>query len=124
MLENEVFGVRAAVRIYYPGDMHDLAALLADAFEIDGFSIEPEEYEPFEEVGFAEAFGFEAWLSRWPEEDGAWFGLELCTDDSIEEVLHGRMHDISGWLARFVANTCNLPAIAVHERWGVDREGG
>lgn len=108
MIDGEAFGVRAAVRIRYRGDIRDLAGTLAFAFKLSAFSIEREEYEPFDEVGYAEAFGFEAWLHPLPDDGQGWYGLELETTYSIDEINNGRMYDISGWLARYVAVTCEL----------------
>ena len=105
---NEIFGVRAAIRIQYSGNIRELARILAVALKVDGFLIEREEYEPFDEVGYAEAFGFEAWLHPLPGDEKKWFGLVLDTTYSIDEINNDRMHDVSGWLARFVAATCEV----------------
>lgn len=111
MIDNDISGVNASIRIFYVGTMHELAGVLAAAFNIDGFLIEQEEYDPFDEVGFAEALGFEAWLRPLSCDGEAWFSLELVTDHSIEEIINGRMYNISNWLARYVSDMCKVQAV-------------
>lgn len=118
MCADGVFGVSATVWIFYPGALRELAATLATAFNIDGFLIESEEYEPFDEVGHAQALGFEAWLRESHEEGKGWFSLELSTDHSIDEIRNDRMHDVSKWLARYVGDTCKLQVIIASEACG------
>lgn len=107
MANREVFGAFATVRIRFDGDLQALADKLCVAFNISSFNVEASEYPPHNEIGSAEALGWEIWLEAAKTETGA-FDLRLETEHAVEEVFHGRMHDISPWLARFLAMRCDL----------------
>jgi hypothetical protein len=102
----EVFGASASVCIRFEGHLKALADKLAEALNIRGFRVEPSEYPPYNEIGSAEALGWELWLEA--GQTMGEFNLRLETEHAVEEVFHGRMHDISPWLARFLAMMCDL----------------
>jgi hypothetical protein len=107
MTKPVVFGAFAAVRIHFDGSLQALADKLGVALNIGGFSVNPSEYPPHNEVGSAEALGWELRLEETLTDAGA-FSLRLETEHAVEEVFHGRMHDLSPWLARFLATMCDL----------------
>ncbi len=106
-MENlEVFGAYASVCIRFEGHLKALADKLSGALNITGFRVEPSEYSPHNEIGSAEALGWELWLEA--GQTRGEFNLRLETEHAVEEVFHGRMHDLSPWLARFLAMMCDL----------------
>jgi hypothetical protein len=107
MADQEVFGAFASVRIRFDGNLRSLADKLSTALNIGSFNVEPSEYPPHNETGSTEALGYELWLEAAKDKAGA-FDLRLETEHAVEEVFHGRMHDLSPWLARFLAMMCNL----------------
>lgn len=97
------------IRIRFGGDLRQLAERLATGLNLGSFSIAPSEYPPHQEIGSAEVLGFEMWLQA--EADGGdWFSFRLETEHAVQETFHGRMHDLSPWLARFVGMMCDLEA--------------
>lgn len=102
----QVFGAFAFVRIRFEGHLKALADKLAEALQIGGFRVEPSEYPPHNESGLAEALGWQLWLE--PSQTMGEFNLRLETEHAVEEVFHGRMYDLSPWLARFLAMMCDL----------------
>src|SRR4051812_16743914 len=107
MVDSEVYGAFASVHIRFDGKLRDLAERVGRAFNIGGLNVERSEFEPYDEIGSAEALGWEVWLQARPGESGL-FDLRLATEHATDEAFHGRMHDLSPWLARFVAMMCDL----------------
>ena len=111
MADREVFGAFAAVRIRFDGNLRCLTDRLSVALNISSFNVELNEYPPHNEIGSVEALGCEIWLEV-DDTDSGVFNLRLETEDAVEEVFHGRMHDLSPWLARFLAMMCDLDVSA------------
>jgi hypothetical protein len=112
MADQEVFGAFAFVRIRFDGNLRSLADKLSTGLNIGSFNVEPSEYPPHNEIGSAEALGLELWLEVAKSSAGT-FNLRLETEHAVEEVLQGRMHDLSPWLARFLAMMCDLDVAPV-----------
>ena len=112
MSDQELFGASASVRIRFDGTIQALAEKLRDVFNISSFDVEPSEYPPHHEIGSAEAFGCEMWLEAVEQESGL---FELCvqTSELSMEVFHGRMHDLSPWLARYLTLMCGVAVTPV-----------
>jgi hypothetical protein len=110
MAEQEVFGAFASVRIRFDGNLRSLADQLSTALNIGNFNIEPSEYPPHNEIGSTEALGYELWLEAVSDQAGT-FNLRLETEHAVEEVFHGRMYDLSPWLARLLAMMCDLDVV-------------
>jgi hypothetical protein len=106
-MPDQIFGAFASVRICFDGSLKALAEKLSAAFNINGFDVGPSEHPPYSEVGSAEALGWELWLHAASVEAGA-FDLRLETEHAVQESFHGRMHDLSPWLARFLSVMCAL----------------
>ena len=106
MEHREVFGASASVSICFDGHLRALAYKLSSALNISGFRVEQSEYPPHNEIGAAEALGWELWLEA-TDAEGV-FNLRLETEHAVEEAFQGRMHDLSPWLARFLAMMCDL----------------
>ena len=112
MSDSEIFGAFASVCIRFDGDLRSLADRLSTALNIGNFNVEPSEYPPHNESDSAEALGCELCLEVATATVGE-FNLRLETEHAVEEIFHGRMHDISPWLARFLAMTCDLDVAPV-----------
>lgn len=112
MSDQEVFGAFASVRIRFNGNLQALGEKLGGAFNISSFKVEPSEYPPYHEIGSAEALGWELWIQAAKLGVGI-FDLRLETEHAVEESFHGRMHDLSPWLARFLAMMCDLEVTPV-----------
>jgi hypothetical protein len=106
MKQESIFGAYASVCIRFDGTLKVLADKLAGALELSGFEVKTSEYPPHNEIGSAGALGCELWLEATHPEGQ--FNLELRTTHAVEEIFHGRMHDLSPWLARFLAMMCDL----------------
>ena len=107
MANPEIFGAFASVRIRFDGNLQSLADKLCVALNISSFNVEPSEWPPYDLTGSAEALGWQTWLEAAKTDPGS-FDLRIETEHAVEEVFHGRMHDISPWLARYLAMMCNL----------------
>lgn len=105
-----VYGAFACVRIRYEGTLEQLASDLATALNLKSFTVEPSENPPYEKVGMAEAFGWEAWLQADSGDSFHHFRLRIETENSITESFEGRMHDLSPWLARLLMALCDIEA--------------
>ena len=105
-LREVVFGASASVIVSFDGSLNALADRLSVALNISSFQVESSEHPPYQEVGSAEALGWELWLEA-TDKDGQ-FSLVLQTTHAVDEIFHGRMHDLSPWLARFLAMMCDL----------------
>lgn len=60
-----------------------------------------------------EALGMEFWLNSNDSIPGYTYTLKLSTALSLEEVMNGQMHDLSLWLARFIAKICNIETLVL-----------
>lgn len=109
MNEPAIFGARAEVLIRFDGDIRALAEKLSGVL-ITTIDVEPAEYPPYEDIGMGETLGWDLWLEKAGSETGN-FKLRLETESSVEEIWHGRMHDLSPWLARHLSIVGNLEVI-------------
>ncbi|MGH9824633.1 MAG: hypothetical protein ACREDR_15455 [Blastocatellia bacterium] len=107
MSNSEVFGAFASIHIRYEGDIRDLAKRLAAVLNLGTLTVEPDEYPPHQDIGSAEALGWELWLQPASDARGC-FILWLETEDALDEVFYGRLYDLSPWLARLIAALCDL----------------
>ncbi len=112
----QIFGAKAAILIRYAGDIHALAAKLSKGLMIPDFDIGPREYPPHDIQGSAEALGWEIWLGQNIPDEPHQFSLRMETEDSFGEISKNQMHDISPWLARFVARICKVDARPASEQ--------
>lgn len=104
-----IYGAFASIIIIYDGSLRQLAEKLAVSLNLNAFEIETSESPPHEEVGSAEAMGWEAWLNTSSEAQGR-FCLRMETEHSISEIYEGRMFNLSPWLARLVTTLCEVQA--------------
>jgi hypothetical protein len=110
----EVYGAVASVRILFDGNLRTLAERLRVALNLSSVNVEPSEYPPYSEVGSAEALGWELWLKS--TQSGCYV-LFLETEHALAEVSEGRLHDLSAWLARYLAMMCDLNVVPAPADW-------
>lgn len=108
---SQVYGATASVLIHYQGGLPELAKELVTALNLKSFDVEPREYPPHEDVGMAEAFGWEAWLKASSEYPPYNFHFEAVTQGSAIEEFEGKMHDLSPWLARLLESVSDIKAV-------------
>jgi hypothetical protein len=109
-MKYEIYGAYACIDIRFSGTLELLAANLAKALNLKPLLIEHREHSPHELMGSGEALGWEFWLQGAEGGVSGCFTLRMETEHSIEEVFHGRMYDLSPWLARLVTTTCDVEA--------------
>ena len=107
-MENEIYGAKALVLLKYDGDISSLAAQLGAGLIIPDFDVETSEYPPHELIGSCELFGLEAWLESSSDVSGFPFQFSMNTEHCDEEIMGGRMHDLSLWLARYISEICKI----------------
>ncbi len=105
--DETVFGAIAEIGIKFQGPIGDLAKLLEKAFLIS-IAVESSEWPPHNLVGTAEAIGMTLWLEQRTLGDGYDYFLRLDSEEMSQEILRGRTHDLSPWLAQYVRTTCDI----------------
>lgn len=96
------YGAFADILICFDGTLIELAEQLAKALNTE-VSVENDECPPYELVGSSQAIGWDGTLTTEADRAFPCFRLQLETEECIEEKRHGRMFDLSPWLARFVS---------------------
>lgn len=113
--EDKTYGAYTKVFIQYEGSLQDLGTKLEKELNIPKLRYEHMENETYDLVGYAEVLGFEVEL-RSLQEDEKWsdyhYFLGAVTTDSFQEVVNGRMFDLSLWMARYIALCCELTTLA------------
>lgn len=104
--------VRATVRITYNGTLKELSDRLAIALNLKDLSVEASESPPYEDIGTAEAMGFEAWLEADDKESPGKYVLTIESETSFIRRSEARVLDLSPWLARLVMAACGSDVIA------------
>ena len=107
---DEIYGAFACILIPFDGTTRQLATKLASALNLGAFEVQFDEYPPHDEIGSAEVLGWEVWLQSEPDDRGLCYRLRIETEHSVQEIFHGRMHDLSPWLARLVSTLCDIKA--------------
>ena len=97
------YGAHARILIQYEGELSALANKLSDALNLREMFIKTIYEPPYVDVALGEAMGWESWLSECEEHGVYNYQLTMRTEDSFEELLGDRMHDLSPWLARIVS---------------------
>lgn len=109
-----VYGAQIKVYVQYEGTLQEVGYKLQKALNISTFRYEYMEDEPYDLAGYAEIFGFEIELKE-SKDNESWrdyqFLLEATTTDSFQEIIHGRMYDISFWMARYIALMCEVTTL-------------
>jgi hypothetical protein len=108
-LSEEAYGANASIRIQFDGSLDQLAGKIGKALMVE-FEIQTDMEPPHAEFASAEAMGLEAWLRREEVEGPSCYLMTLTTEGSLGEEFNGRMHDLSKWLARYVATLCDVQA--------------
>ena len=107
----EIYGAKACVYLKYADDIHSLAAKLSSGLQIPGFQIEAREEAPHDLLGMSEVLGWELWLEQTDKVPTFQYSLRMETELSTAEIFHGRMHDLSPWLARYISSICKLESL-------------
>ena len=109
-IEN-MYGAFAKLLIKSDLNIEKLGHKLKEKLGLSNLRIENNEYEPYNLVVYAEVLGFEITLTEFNAEK-EWvdysYILEVITSDSFEEIANGHMHDISLWMAHYIAITCGV----------------
>ena len=114
---DKVYGAYAKVYIKYEGNLHEIGSHLEKCLEMQAFRFENREDEPYDLLGYAEMLGFEVQLqflkanNKWPRYE---YLFEAITTDSFDEIHRKQMHDISHWMARYIALMCKVITLAVN----------
>ncbi|MDR2981918.1 MAG: hypothetical protein LBV12_06685 [Puniceicoccales bacterium] len=106
-----VFGAKASIHIRYSGNINSLASMLESELEVPEIWIQPREEPPYDDVGYAEVFGWELWLEKQETIKSFQYLLHIETSHSVQEIFYDRMHDISLWLARYISEFCKLDTL-------------
>jgi hypothetical protein len=115
---DEIYGAYFKVHLQYKGTLENLGTKLTDSSDLPEFRYEKLEDEPYDDVAYAEVLGFEIQLeelknnTKWPDYQ---YLLEGITTDTFLEQFEGRMFNISHWMARYIALTCELVTMAENE---------
>ena len=108
-MNKEVFGAKAKIYIEYDGELAELGKILSKKLQIPEFWIKNDTKPPYAPIAMTEAFGFESWLNRTPDEK--WnYEFEISTMHSLMETGTENMHDISEWLKRYIIDMCDINA--------------
>jgi hypothetical protein len=112
-MDNKIRGAAASVLIRFDGTLIELAQVLERVL-ITKIQVDVSEHPPYEQIGQAEAMGFELWLSKEPTE--ACFLLEVET--TLGGQVFSGMEDLSPWLAQLVGVVCGIENVKVHSLKG------
>ena len=110
MSQDEIFGGFASVHIHFLGTINQLALQLALKLNIPEFEVASNEYPPYDLIASGEVLGWEIWLKSVVASDEGNFLLQIETEGAVDEILHGRMHNLSPWFARLIGVLCELKA--------------
>jgi hypothetical protein len=110
-----IFGARAKVYLKCDDDMQSLAKRLSEGLLLPEIYFDTDEDEPHEEFGSCEALGFEMWL-RSSDLKAFSYLFEIATEHSFKEIFEDRMHDLSPWLARFIAEICDIESYIIDQQ--------
>jgi hypothetical protein len=106
----KISGAFARIIINYKGTLEQLAVVLAEALGLKPFVVETGEDPPHGEVAYAEALGWELWLKIASGSPSQNFSLRIETEHSFDEIIEGRMYDLSPWFSRLVTTLCEVDA--------------
>ena len=107
-----IFGARAKVYLKFNDDMRSLAKRLSEDLLLPEIYFDTDQDEPHEEFGLCEALGFQLWLLNSDLKEFS-FLLMIETEHSHKEIMNDRMHDLSPWLARFIAEICDIESYII-----------
>lgn len=99
----DIWGVEALVLLKYNRSLIDLVEILRETLQLQDFTIDTDQDPPHEEFGMGEALGFEYWLNKSSILSGYNFEFSFQTENSSQEIVYGKMHDISLWLAKLIS---------------------
>jgi hypothetical protein len=106
----KIFGAKAQVLLRCEHNLEELSKVLSKGLFLPDFIVEFMEEHPFELTASCEALGCQLWLNSTSEFGNYTFILELETELSYSEISLNQMHDLSPWLARFIAKICDIDA--------------
>lgn len=109
--EQSIFGAKAEVYLKFRGGLRELADKLSKGLVHVQFEVEARESEPYDFIGSCEALGFEMWLESVGTKEPNLFLFRMETEHCLEESFNDQMHDLSLWLARFIASIVDVETI-------------
>jgi hypothetical protein len=104
----KIYGAKAKVFLSCERDIRELSQILSKGLVIPDFVVDFREEHPFDLTASCEVLGCELWLNSIPAINNYNFLLELETELSYDEIGLNQMYDLSPWLARFIANICDI----------------
>src|SRR5437764_736777 len=107
----KIFGAKASILIKYEGDLASLASKLASALILADFEVSPRETPPHDIMASAESLEWQLWLDSTDFINTFQYSLRMETEDCLDELFKGQMHDLSPWFARFVSLVCDLDVL-------------
>jgi len=111
MGSNLIYGATFRVYIRFTKSLKELAELISQGLQIGEMRFENSEEEPYNDVIYFETLGFEAEILELGSTNNlpnVQFVVQASTMDSFEEISTKRMHDLSLWMARFIALQCKV----------------
>lgn len=111
------WGAEAKVYIKFDGGLKELSAIISKGLMLPEFTMDNDMYPPYSNFAFCEALGCEIDIS--PSDkltnnkltsppEGFRFQITISTENCHEEIMKGRMHDLSLWLSKFISTICHL----------------
>ncbi len=111
MGSNLIYGATFRVYIRFTKSLKELAELISEGLQIGELRFENLEEEPYNDVIYFETLGFEAEILELESTNNLpnfQFVLQASTMDCFKEISAKRMHDLSLWMARFIALQCKV----------------
>lgn len=105
-----VFGAKASVYLKFEQDIKSLATKLQEGLIIPSFEVITREAYPHDLVGSSELLGFEVWLES-SNLNGCQYHFKIETEHCLTEQVNDRMYDLSLWLARYIAEICDIETL-------------
>ncbi len=106
MGSNLTYGTTFRVFIRFTKSLKELAEIIRQGLQIGEMRFENLEEEPYNDVTYFETLGFEAEILELESTNNLpdfHFVFQASTMDSFKEISEKRMHDLSLWMARFIA---------------------
>jgi len=121
-MQNQVYGAFANVYIKSDKQIEEVSKVISEGLEMEPMRLENDNEEPYDLQAYMEVFGFEMQLSEVDESKkglNCEYLLQANTMDSFIEIHQKRMHDLSLWLARYIALKCKLITVVKNSDAGV-----
>ena len=114
-IQTESWGAKAQVYLKFDGGINELSTSMSKGLLITQWSFDNDSDPPYERFAMFEVLGFEITIRPSTLNEKFRHEIEIITENCHDEIMRGRMHNISLWFGRYISLMCDIECMVYDE---------